>query len=1201
MGEKMPKLSDYIHVNDNFKNAINIYLSLNKTDKILSYIPTKSSINILDQYIEAVNNNIEQATLLIGPYGKGKSHLLLVLLAVLTLERTPGNEQIIQKLLKKIKNVDSMAESHIRKVWKNKRPFLPVVISQSYTDLDQAFLVALNEAIKRANLTELAPDTFYSRAIENIENWKNYYHETYERFLGKLSRRKLNIQDFVLALKECEKDALSTFKEIYPELTSGSQFNPMINVDILPIFKNISEILYEEYNYGGIYIIFDEFSKFIESKDKMAVGSDVKLLQEICELAQESKNSQIFITMVAHKSIKEYSNYLSKEIINSFTGIEGRIVEKLFITSSKNNYELIQNAINKKYDNEKTLPYINEYVNDKIAKKIHADIPYFHSSFEYKVFYNVVVRGCYPLNPVGAYMLLNISEKVAQNERTLFTFISKNEPNSMGRFIENHSESMPWIVGADLIYDYFKGIFKKDITNKFIHDEWLKAEYAITQSQSTNQIKLVKAIAVINIINRPEELPADRKVLQYAIEIPDFNETLEEMLQSGSVIYYKNSTGRIVFRTSIGIDLEKIIKNKRTLLRARANTGKVLSMVSNTDFILPKKYNQDFAMTRYFRYEFMTYYSFCSLMIGDSLFDANEFCDGKVIALINEDENCHISEIKDKLKEFALQQLVVLVPNKPFDMFNQVQDYEIIQSLKQDLQFIKDNAVLETELDVFEDDISLELNNYMWRCYGMDSGCVALSYSDGQIIESRNYNLDELVSDICENYYSETPIIKNELINRHEITTLPIKRARKNIIAYILSGMKDDSFPKGSSPDATIFRSLFFRTGILDEYYQNEKMAKVISIIMEFFKFCEQERGRVRDLVEILKRPPFGIRKGLIPCYVAYGIYCQQGDVVAYLGDKEFDITEDIVLNMCETKYDYYLFISTENAEKEFYIAALTSLFMQERNFDLNGSRLNNLLVSMQRWYRSLPLCTRNFRVQPGYLEDNVLYGEILSVRSLLQKADANPYEVIFNEIPSILHTENSYKKTIKSIKGIKKALETHLDSWLKEITVETIKVFNKNKTDDLHHILKQWYDKQSQMSKRKVTNSKATGLMSCIVGLNVFDDCEITRKLARIITGAYIENWSDETKKIYLAGLQETKAEIEQTKADFFDGENGGEFSFINSKGETITRCYERASENNGTIMRSLIEEALDAYSDMVSTNEQVAILVEMLERLLS
>ena len=91
MGEKMERvisLKDIISFNGNFKTAINLYLSLNKTDKVLSYIPTMSSVRFLGEYANAVLKNKEQATLLVGPYGKGKSHLLLVLLAVLSVSPT---------------------------------------------------------------------------------------------------------------------------------------------------------------------------------------------------------------------------------------------------------------------------------------------------------------------------------------------------------------------------------------------------------------------------------------------------------------------------------------------------------------------------------------------------------------------------------------------------------------------------------------------------------------------------------------------------------------------------------------------------------------------------------------------------------------------------------------------------------------------------------------------------------------------------------------------------------------------------------------------------------------------------------------------------------------------------------------------------------------------------------------------------------
>lgn len=76
--EKIDSLRDIIKFNSSFKTSINLYLSLNKSEKVLGYIPTKSSVNFMGDYIKAVLDNKEQATLLVGPYGKGKSHLLLI-------------------------------------------------------------------------------------------------------------------------------------------------------------------------------------------------------------------------------------------------------------------------------------------------------------------------------------------------------------------------------------------------------------------------------------------------------------------------------------------------------------------------------------------------------------------------------------------------------------------------------------------------------------------------------------------------------------------------------------------------------------------------------------------------------------------------------------------------------------------------------------------------------------------------------------------------------------------------------------------------------------------------------------------------------------------------------------------------------------------------------------------------------------------
>ncbi|MCR5608650.1 MAG: hypothetical protein K6G26_06265, partial [Lachnospiraceae bacterium] len=343
--KKIDYISDIVSVNENFKNAVNLYLDYNKIDKVKSYIPTNSSVKIMEQYVDSVLYNKGQASILIGPYGKGKSHLLLVLLALLSLPRDLENLGEMIEKISEIKNINEDLSNKMLTLWKEKR-YLPVIISNTSNDLNQSFLLGLNESLKREGLTKLAPETYFTIALKQINTWKKDYIDTYKKFQELLVDNKTNIKEFTTKIKKCDTEAMELFKILYPSITSGSVFNPLANSEALELYNSMSAKL-KDYGYDGIYIVFDEFSKYIESKNEAYISGDMKLLQDMCELANSSKEYQVFITFVAHKSIKEYGNYLSKETINAFVGIEGRIEERYFITSFKNNYELIQNAVKK--------------------------------------------------------------------------------------------------------------------------------------------------------------------------------------------------------------------------------------------------------------------------------------------------------------------------------------------------------------------------------------------------------------------------------------------------------------------------------------------------------------------------------------------------------------------------------------------------------------------------------------------------------------------------------------------------------------------------------------------------------------------------------------------------------------------------------------------------------------------------------------
>ena len=85
-------------------------------------------------------------------------------------------------------------------------------------------------------------------------------------------------------------------------------------------------------------------SKYIEGHEAKNFAKDMKILQDMCELADSRKEEQMYLTFVAHKSIHEYVKSIDSEMIQAFRGVEGRLKEIRFVVSSQNNYELIESS-----------------------------------------------------------------------------------------------------------------------------------------------------------------------------------------------------------------------------------------------------------------------------------------------------------------------------------------------------------------------------------------------------------------------------------------------------------------------------------------------------------------------------------------------------------------------------------------------------------------------------------------------------------------------------------------------------------------------------------------------------------------------------------------------------------------------------------------------------------------------------------------
>lgn len=176
------KYSDFIEVEEAYNYSINLRYDLNNLQKVRAFIPTEKNVTLLKNLLSNVLSKNKKANIVIGPYGKGKSYVYLILLFILSLPKETSNENsakitVLNELVEKIGRIDSQVVEMIDEIIKKKISYLPVIINYSYKDIQQMFFTALNEVIERENLSRLKIFTSFDAAIEKINSWSNEYPE----------------------------------------------------------------------------------------------------------------------------------------------------------------------------------------------------------------------------------------------------------------------------------------------------------------------------------------------------------------------------------------------------------------------------------------------------------------------------------------------------------------------------------------------------------------------------------------------------------------------------------------------------------------------------------------------------------------------------------------------------------------------------------------------------------------------------------------------------------------------------------------------------------------------------------------------------------------------------------------------------------------------------------------------------------------
>lgn len=1199
----MYALKDLLEIDRQFQTAVNLRLDREDEKKLAAYLPTSSSVQVLSRYLRSIlDKKGGNASLLIGPYGKGKSHLLLVLLAALE-QRFPD---AIARTAQRVEEVDPECGALLRRAASGK-PYLSVLLTDTGENLNAAFLIALQEALERSGFKELAPDSYYTEALRTLKRWKTEFPDTYERFSVLISREGWSGQELEERLRGHKRDAMELFKRLYPSLTAGCTFQPLLQTEAVRVYQEVLRQLCGKHGYGGIYIVFDEFGKYIEGHNPPGFSLDMKVLQDMCELANTAEGEELYITFVAHKSLKEYGGRLPEEVRNAFRGVEGRLREYLFVVSVRNSFDLIRSVLRKKPAFERAYRegMLSKYAGELTEKAF--ELAVFHTRFSREEYEETVASGCFPLTPVAAVLLLSLCEKIAQNERTVFTFLSNEEPGSVFSRVSEGGKSGELYLGADCIYDYFSPVLRQLMDMPEVHNEWLKAEYALRRIQGTEteetDARIVKSMAMLNIAGSREELPADCRCIGLAAGISGEEcRRGMERLKERQLVLWRSKLGIFGFRNNVGIDLEEELARIIDKQPARLPLAELLEKHSELEYVLPKVYNQSFFMTRYFQYVYMEPKAFFHIGEPEYLFEES-FADGKLIALIRT-EPADSGEMLRETAEWKDERLAAVVPARPFGQLALLRRILAVKELLDSPEFLEDNKVLEQELCLYREDLLFELNAELEQDYLPQNGGCEVYWGGKRYTFSSERGFNSFLSGICGSYYNFSPKINHELLNIRNVAGQYLK-ARNRVVEQILSGGELRAYEKGTSPEALVYRTALLRTGVIanEKFTADPGSSRILEEIRCFMTAGASERRCFGGLYDRLQGKEYGVRKGVLPLFLALELMAVAGTPVLYLNTKEVPLNADILNNINERPGEYFLYLERDTLEKEAYLRKLESFLGTCHPVRGRRERFRVIAEAMQRRYRSLPKAVSNWKRfdREEWLpapEPELMFEAAAGMKSALRRMELNPRELLLESIPGWLGrpADGGCGEQVCHIFRVWENKLTRLEG---ELAGKCLAVWGAEPDASLNGCLREWLRRNGGPAATAVLSAKGSLFFRYVESLQGYDNLQVLSGLAYALEGICVEDWTEETAERFLTDIVQIKQEIEGLR-DGPERQGQKRILFTGVDGSLVERYYRAEESGIAEFLKNAVREALEEFGDSMEPGEKAAVLVETLEEVL-
>ena len=522
------------------------------------------------------------------------------------------------------------------------------------------------------------------------------------------------------------------------------------------------------------------------------------------------------------------------------------------------------------------------------------------------------------------------------------------------------------------------------------------------------EAQILKAVGLLNVLDPVPHLGTDAKAICRALADVDDDKTVRKALETAvgkGVLYFRRAQGDYCLWKHSSVDLQSLYEEAAGQTRAITTLDDLLVAVGEGRSLIAQRHYQQTGTLRAFRVRFLS----LDQLAAAKQEPVTEY-DGEILVVLV-DPAANMAKATAQLATHHLAsdpaRLLVLRKIEQADMkvATEIRIYERIRASCKELRV---DEFARREVDQALDGVRRQLEDRLARvaAFGRvsDAGDITWLYRGKPIKVDSRLELSKRLSKICETVYSAAPLLKNELINRHKLSSA-ISLARHRLIGAMLT--KGDELGlglKGMPPERAIYLSMFQHTGL----HRKEKGAAAFHApragadesrwgpVWNGLREYLAKRGNVsfEEIMAFLKKPPYGMREGPALLLIFALVLSERRNMVLFeRGTYIVNFTEDHVQRLVKSPGNFAIHLQPPmNGVQGLFATYAEALAPIKDKHDLLTDA-HGVVACFYRWNTHLSEFTQHTMS---------ISSKAKEVRSVLKRA-MDPVELLTKNLPGAL------------------------------------------------------------------------------------------------------------------------------------------------------------------------------------------------------